>query len=108
MTIAEANIERREETAISEHTPLFDEHEMNDLRDRWQRVQGMFVDDPHASVEQADKLVSTAINRLTEIFSSEKTNRENAWSQGGSETSTEDMRQALRRYRAFFDRILAI
>jgi hypothetical protein len=108
MTIAEANIQHREETAVTDHSPLFDEHEVNDLRDRWQRVQGTFVDDPHASVEQADKLVGTAIQRLTEIFSTEKSNLETAWSRDGGDTSTEDMRQALRRYRAFFDRILAL
>ena len=108
MTIAEANIEKREEAAVSERTPLFDEHEANDLRGRWQHIQGTFVDEPHASVEQADKLVSAAIQRLTEIFSAEKSNLDTAWSRDGSEVSTEDMRQALRRYRAFFDRILAI
>src|SRR5215469_5892389 len=107
-TIAEANIQNREENAAAEHTPLFDEHEVHDLRERWQRVQGTFVDDPHSSVEQADKLVSTAIQRLTDIFSAEKSNLANTWSRGENEISTEDMRQALRRYRAFFDRILTI
>jgi hypothetical protein len=108
MTITEANIQNREETAATEHSPLFDEHEVNELRERWQRVQGTFVDDPHASVEQADKLVAAAIQRLTEIFSTEKSALETAWSKSEGEVSTEDMRQALRRYRAFFDRILAI
>lgn len=92
MIIAEANIEKREETALSEHTPLFDEPERNDLRDRWQHIQGTFLDDPHASVEQADTLVSTAIQRLTEIFSAEKSNLENAWSRAGGDISTEEMR----------------
>ncbi len=108
MIIAEANIEKREESAISERTPLFDEPEVNDLRERWQRIQGTFVDDPHASVEQADTLVATAIQRLTEIFSAEKSTLETAWSSGGGDVSTEEMRQALRRYRAFFERILTI
>jgi hypothetical protein len=105
--IAEANIEKREEDALTERTPLFDEHEVTELRERWQHIQGTFVDDPHASVEQADQLVSTAIQRLTDIFSTEKSNLETAWSRN-SDVSTEEMRQALRRYRAFFDRILTI
>lgn len=108
MIIAEANQERREDAALTEHTPLFDEQEVHELRDRWQRVQGTFVDDPHASVEQADKLVASAIQRLTDIFTTEKSGLENAWSGGAKDVSTEDMRQALRRYRAFFDRILTI
>jgi hypothetical protein len=91
----------------SGHAPLYDEHEATDLRTRWQNIQGSFVDDPQASVEQADQLVATAIQRLAEIFSTEKSKLQAAWSNGG-EVSTEDMRQALRRYRSFFDRILSI
>ena|SRR5579862_5548666 len=89
------------------HAPLFDDHEAADLRTRWQNIQGSFVDDPQASVSQADQLVATAIQRLAEIFAKEKANLEGTWSRG-SEVSTEDMRQALRRYRSFFDRILAV
>ena len=89
------------------HAPLYDEHEAGDLRTRWQNIQGSFVDDPQKSVEEADKLVATAIQRLAEIFAAEKARLEGTWSRG-SEVSTEDMRQALRRYRSFFDRILSV
>jgi len=88
-------------------TPLFDERETNDFRTRWQEVQGRFVDDPQASVEQADKLVANSIQRLAEMFSTEKANLEATWSRG-EKVSTEDLRQALRRYRSFFDRLLSI
>jgi len=91
--------------------PLFDEREAGDLRTRWQNIQGSFVDDPQASVVQADQLVATAIQRLAEIFAHEKANLESTWSRGAdvsTAVSTEDMRQALRRYRSFFDRILSI
>jgi hypothetical protein len=88
-------------------TPLFDEHESNDLRMRWQEVQGKFVDDPQASVKQADELVADSIKRLAETFAGERANLEGAWSRGG-DVSTEDLRQALRRYRSFFDRLLTI
>ncbi len=107
MIIAEANKENREEAALEGHAPLFEEVETTDLRERWQRIQGEFVDNPHASVEQADRLVASAVQRLAEIFAAEKSTLEATWSRG-SEVSTEDMRQALRRYRSFFDRILAI
>ena len=108
--LVETNNQRNVEVVEAEqsaHAALFDEHEAADLRGRWQRIQGEFVDDPHASVEQADKLVATAIQRLAEIFANEKSNLEGTWSRGG-EISTEDMRQAVRRYRSFFDRILSI
>jgi hypothetical protein len=91
----------------SHRTPLFDERETNDFRTRWQEVQGKFVDDPQASVEQADQLVANSMKRLAEIFAKERADLENAWSKGG-EVSTEDLRQALRRYRSFFDRLLSI
>jgi hypothetical protein len=88
-------------------TPLFDEHEGNDLRTRWQGIQGEFVDDPKASVERADELVANSIKRLAEIFAAERSKLEATWSKG-FEASTEDLRQALRRYRSFFDRLLSI
>lgn len=107
MTIVEANNEQRGIEQLDGSLPLFEEQEVGDLRSRWQKIQGEFVDDPHASVEKADKLVAAAVQRLTEIFAQEKSNLESMWSRG-NEISTEDMRQALRRYRAFFDRILAL
>jgi hypothetical protein len=114
MTTAElvnnANAENRQDEVRSNHTdraPLFDEREGSDLRTRWQQVQGGFVDDPRASVEQADQLVADSIKRLAEVFAKERADLESAWSRGG-EVNTEDLRQALRRYRSFFDRLLSI
>jgi hypothetical protein len=88
-------------------TTLFEDRETTELRSRWQEIQGRFVDDPHASVEQADELVAGAIKRLAEMFAAERSNLEAVW-QRGAEVSTEDLRQALRHYRSFFDRILSI
>jgi hypothetical protein len=91
----------------SGHAPLFDEHEAADLRGRWQQIQGSFVDEPRAAVEKADELVAAAIKRLAEIFADERGKMENEWSRG-DEVSTEDLRQALRRYRSFFDGLLTV
>jgi hypothetical protein len=90
---------------VTQHAPLFEDRESNDMRTSWQRIQGEFVDDPRASVEKADDLVASAIKRLAEIFAKERADLEGAWSRGG-DASTEDLRQALRRYRSFFDRLL--
>lgn len=89
------------------HAPLFNEGELNDLRSRWQAIQGSFVDEPRNTVQQADELVATTMKRLAEIFSSERSKMEGEWSRG-DEVSTEDLRQALRRYRSFFDRLLSV
>src|SRR5581483_5925610 len=95
-----------QEVAAS-HAPLFNEEETTDLRGQWQRVQGGFVDDPQTAVQQADELVASTMKRLAEIFANERSRLEGDWSRGG-EVSTEDLRQALRRYRSFFDRLLTI
>jgi hypothetical protein len=105
MTTAEL-VANNTEKAV-DHGTLFDEHEAGDLRTRWQNIQGSFVDDPQRSVEEADELVANAIQRMAEIFAAEKSRLQGMW-HSGSEVSTEDMRQALRRYRTFFDRILAV
>jgi hypothetical protein len=58
-------------------------------------------------VEEADGLVATAIKRVAETFADERAGLESQWDRGG-DVSTEDLRQALRRYRSFFDRILSM
>ena len=77
------------------------------FRARWREIQGSFVDEPKPSVEKADQLVASVIQQLTEVFANERAKLENDWRKGG-EVSTEDLRQALRRYRSFFDRLLAM
>ena len=89
------------------HTPLFNQNETNELRSRWQQVQGSFVDEPRTAVQQADELVAGTVKRLAEMFAEERSRLEGEWSRGG-EVSTEDLRQALRRYRSFFDRLLTV
>lgn len=87
--------------------PLFTPSEANDLRARWDSVQASFVDQPRNAVEEADELVSVTMKRLEEIFAEERQKMEQQWSRG-ADASTEDYRQALRRYRSFFTRLLSI
>ena len=85
--------------------PRFPEVEMQTFRDRWDRVQTSFVDEPRQAVEQADSLVAGVVQRIAEQFSIERVQLEKQWD-SGSDVSTEDLRQALKRYRSFFDRLL--
>jgi hypothetical protein len=87
-------------------TPLFPDNELNDFRTRWDKAQIHFVDEPRAAVEQADGLVATVVKRIAEQFAAERAELEHQWDRGDN-VSTEDLRQALRRYRSFFDRLLA-
>ncbi len=85
---------------------LFPDNELNDFRARWDNAQIGFVDEPRAAVEQADSLVATVVKRIAEQFAAERAELEHQWDRGDN-VSTEDLRQALRRYRSFFDRLLA-
>lgn len=89
-------------------SPLFDESALRDFRARWDQVQTSFVDEPRHAVEQANTLVATVIQRITDQFSEERNRLEKQWERGESASvaSTEDLRQGFQRYRAFFDRLL--
>ena len=85
---------------------LFDPDELRELRGRWDQVQTSFVDEPRQAVEQADTLVATIVKRIAEQFAEEREKLEQQWHHG-SDVSTEDLRQGLKRYRALFDRLLS-
>jgi hypothetical protein len=87
--------------------PLLPADVVQDLRGRWGTIQAGFVDEPKAAVEQADELVAMAMKRLAEGFAEQRNTLEHQWD-NGSKVSTEDLRVALRKYRAFFERLLAI
>jgi len=84
---------------------LFSDSVIGDLRTRWSDVQAAFVDEPRRSVEQADQLVATVMQRLAEGFANERASLERQWDSGDN-VSTEELRVALQRYRAFFGRLL--
>jgi hypothetical protein len=87
-------------------TPLFPGEELENLRTEWNSIQTGFVDEPRRAVEEADRLVASAMKRLAEVFAEERSNLERQWDQGEN-VSTEDLRVALQRYRSFFHRLLS-
>lgn len=91
----------------SETGPLFSAAEAGSLRSQWDAIQVGFVDEPRKAVEQADGLVAVAMKRLAEQFADERSKLEGQWDRGG-DISTEDLRLALRKYRSFFGRLLAV
>lgn len=86
---------------------LFTPAMLDDLRERWTKVQTGFVDEPRRSVQDADHLVAETVKHLAESFAAERSGLEGQWSRG-DQVSTEDLRQILRRYRSFFDRLLSV
>ena len=93
--------------ASSEAHAIFPGEEAGGFRSRWEAIQTGFVDEPRAAVEQADELVAQVVTRLAEVFSTERSQLEQQWDRGDN-ISTEDLRLALKRYRAFFDRLLSV
>jgi hypothetical protein len=85
---------------------LFADTDRSSLHSRWDDVQASFVDDPKECVQKADALVADVVKQLTAGFSDARARLEAQWARG-EEASTEDLRQALKRYREFFERLLA-
>src|SRR5882724_10436922 len=86
---------------------LFSEETERELRTQWHEIQTGFVDEPRRAVEQADELVARLMQQLAQSFSDQRNSLERQWEQA-EKISTEDLRLALRRYRSFFERLLAI
>jgi hypothetical protein len=86
---------------------LFPGGEAQSFQSRWSEIQIGFVDEPRRSVEQADSLVAEVMQRLAQVFADERARLEQQWDRG-EDTDTEALRQALRRYRSFFDRLLSL
>jgi hypothetical protein len=87
-------------------TAIRGERHVEDLRGQWTRIQSSFVDEPRKAVEEADKLVASAIKQIQEKFSTEKTTLERQWSRG-EQVSTEDLRVCMQHYRDFFENLLS-
>lgn len=92
---------------VAGSSPLFSEAEARDSRSRWSNIQTAFVDEPRRAVEDADSLVASVMKKMAEGFAAERQKLEKQWDRG-EDVSTEDLRVALQRYRAFFDRLLKV
>jgi hypothetical protein len=94
----------REEAELAQ---LFNDEATQAFRSQWDVVQRSFVDDPHEAVRAGDELVAQVIKSLAESFSEQRSVLESELGQT-DQSSTENLRLALRRYRSFFERLLSI
>jgi hypothetical protein len=106
-TTTRTNANSGQAAETDERTALFSPDETSTLRGQWDSIQVGFVDEPRQAVEKADALVAGAMKRLAEVFAAERERLEKQWDRGDS-VSTEELRLALRRYRAFFGRLLSV
>jgi hypothetical protein len=95
-------------TNDEDFAPLFENDEAEQFRSHWLNIQSRFVDDPGASVKEADELVANVIKSITRSFADRRISLENQWNGGENNISTEDMRVAIKRYRSFFNRLLSL
>ncbi|MBV9919322.1 MAG: hypothetical protein JOY78_00495 [Pseudonocardia sp.] len=94
------------DTGDGERAALVTRDRADSYSARWDSVKGEFVDEPRSAVRNADALVGELLDELQELFKQQRTQIEEGLDR--DETSTEDLRVALRRYRSFFDRLLSI
>jgi len=73
------------------------------LSTRWHGIQAMFVDDPRACAESAAGLVDESIQALVAFVKEQQDSLLAAWH--GEDAGTEELRTAVRHYRAFGNRL---
>ena len=76
-------------------------------RASWVRIQSGFVDDPRGSVTEASDLVSQVTRALLAAVQEREQTLRGSW-EGGGESDTENLRNALRDYRSFFERLMKV
>ncbi|MEU8382952.1 hypothetical protein [Streptosporangium sp. NPDC048865] len=86
--------------------PLFDQ-DSDDVRRRWQEVQAGFVDDPRDAVERADSLLDEVTSSLRSALETRTSELQGRW-KNTEKNDTEDLRTALRDYRATLEQLLNI
>ncbi|GAA4555376.1 hypothetical protein [Pseudonocardia xishanensis] len=77
-----------------------------EYRRRWETLKAGFVDEPRGAVKEADELVGRVLDDVAQLFARQRSELEADLRD--EQASTEDLRQALGRYRSFFDRLLTV
>jgi hypothetical protein len=76
------------------------------IHQRWAAIQATFVDDPRGSVAAAADLVTETIAALVASAEQRERGLRGEWDREGADT--EHLRNTLRSYRSFLDRLVAV
>jgi len=70
--------------------------------DRWTSIQAAFVDDPGLSIQQADRLVTEAMEEVARLLLARREALQDRWRTGGGDAppDTEELRVTIQGYRA--------
>ena len=69
-------------------------------------MKSEFVDEPREAVRKADALVGELLADIARALAQQRAQLDRGLDTDG--TSTEDLRQAMHRYREFFDRLITL
>jgi hypothetical protein len=102
---AEIDADRQGDTGVRQSTTLIAPERAESYNSRWNELKSEFVDEPRRAVRGANELVGEVLDELEELFRRQRADLEHGLD--SEQTSTEDLRQALGRYRSFFARLLS-
>jgi hypothetical protein len=97
--------DRQADGGDRQRTTLIEPERAERYNGRWNELKSEFVDDPRRAVRGANQLVGEVLDELEELFRSQRADLEHGLD--SEQTTTEDLRLALGRYRSFFDRLLS-
>jgi hypothetical protein len=89
---------------VPEGSPMAGDPEQ--LHERWATIQSAFVDDPRGSVTSAAGMVTEVIATVVASAKERESGLRGEWDRDG--VDTEDLRNALRSYRALLDQLTAL
>jgi hypothetical protein len=102
---AETSDDRQADNGAKQRTTLIPAERAESYNSRWNELKSEFVDEPRRAVRGANELVGEVLDELEELFRNQRADLEHGLD--SEQTTTEDLRQALGRYRSFFDRLLS-
>jgi hypothetical protein len=102
---AETAADRQADNGTRQGTTLIPPERAESYNSRWNELKSEFVDEPRRAVRGANELVGEVLVELEELFRGQRADLEHGLD--SEQTTTEDLRQALGRYRSFFDRLLS-
>jgi hypothetical protein len=102
---SETAADRQADNGTRQGTTLIPPERAESYNSRWNELKSEFVDEPRRAVRGANELVGEVLDELEELFRGQRADLEHGLD--SEQTTTEDLRQALGRYRSFFDRLLS-
>ncbi len=102
---AETSDDRQADDGATQPSTLIPAERAESYNSRWNELKSEFVDEPRGAVRGANELVGEVLDELEKLFRDQRADLEHGLD--SEQTTTEDLRQALGRYRSFFDRLLS-